>query len=801
MVFIRRWVGSSLLAVASIAAGGTFTVTNSNDSGPGSLRQAILDANGSFGNDDIVFSIPGSGVHTIALASGLPPIAQPVLIDGFTQPGSSFNANPTGQGLNATLRIEIDGTGAVSEPCFQVFAGNDDLLVMAIQGLAVNRCPIGAIHVGTGGDGAIIVGNYLGTDPSGTSVPGPQGFGVRIVNTSHVAIGGTFAFERNLISGHTDAGVVTDVAPFMAIRGNLIGTNAAGTAAATTGLFGHGLQLDIAAFAQVGGTDSSARNVISGVGNRAIIVSNADSTISVVGNFIGTDVTGTQVIGDAVGVDVIDASPAIRGNVIAGQGNVGISLERSSSVIQGNFIGTDETATLPLGNPGGGIYALEENGDITVGGTGPGEANVIAHNGRAFFSAIGGIHVRSPKVTIRANRIFDNLYLGIDLLNGRSGGAVTANDPGDTDGGPNESQNFPILTNVLQSPGATVIQGFLDSTPSTTFDVDLFFGPSCNFRPWGFMQGEQYVGSIPVTTDGAGIGTFSTSVPVEIQIGQGATATATDPQGRTSEFSQRIILASEPSSGPAEGGTVVEITGMGFGPATEVTVAGLPLTNIVVVDWGFLTGTMPALPAGVVYDIVAQNPPYGGYSLQSAWLSDFLDVPASHPFHDYVVRLVTNGVSAGVGGGNYGIDTPATRQQMAVFLMKAKRGVCYVPPPCAGVFADVPCASPFAAWIEALAAEGITGGCGGGNFCPGSPVRRDQMAPFLLKAFAGPDFVPQPCTGVFADVTCPSLFADWIETLFEADITGGCGPGIYCPLQSVTRGQMAVFVTKTFSLF
>ncbi len=239
---------------------------------------------------------------------------------------------------------------------------------------------------------------------------------------------------------------------------------------------------------------------------------------------------------------------------------------------------------------------------------------------------------------------------------------------------------------------------------------------------------------------------------------------------------------------------------MDFGPSTVVTVAGLPVANLNVVDPWTLTGTMPALPAGVVYDIVASNPPNGGYSLQSAWLADFLDVPAAHMFHDYVVQLVTNGVAAGVGGGNFGLAAVASRQQMAVFLMKARRGICYVPPACAGVFADVPCASPFAPWVEALAAEGITGGCGGGNFCPQSPVRRDQMAAFLLKALAGPDFVPFPCTGIFTDVPCPSLFADWIETLVDANITVGCGTGIYCPLQSVTRGQMAVFVVKTFRL-
>jgi hypothetical protein len=123
-----------------------------------------------------------------------------------------------------------------------------------------------------------------------------------------------------------------------------------------------------------------------------------------------------------------------------------------------------------------------------------------------------------------------------------------------------------------------------------------------------------------------------------------------------------------------------------------------------------------------------------------------------------------------------------------------------VPPDCNGAFADVPCPSPFANWIEALAAEGITGGCGGGNYCPLNPVRRDQMAVFLLKASHGSSYVPPPCAGVFDDVACPSQFADWIEQLAAEQITGGCGGNNYCPLNNNTRGQMAVFIVKTFNL-
>jgi hypothetical protein len=187
-------------------------------------------------------------------------------------------------------------------------------------------------------------------------------------------------------------------------------------------------------------------------------------------------------------------------------------------------------------------------------------------------------------------------------------------------------------------------------------------------------------------------------------------------------------------------------------------------------------------------------------TLVKGWVADFLDVPSSHQFYSFVTTLVSNAITVGVGGGNYGVDQATLRQQMAVFLLKARHGLCYTPPPCTGVFGDVPCPSTFADWIEALAAEGISGGCGNGNFCPTNAVRRDQMAPFLLKAEHGSSYVPPACAGLFPDVPCPSLFADWIEQLAAEGITGGCGGGNYCPSNPSTRGQMAVFVVKTFKL-
>ena len=109
---MRRLLALAICLCASAASAATFTVTNNAPSDSGSLRQAILAANATPGPDEIVFAIPGAGVHTIALASPLPAITDPVIIDGYTQPGSSPNTKPVGEGLNTVLMIEIDGTGA-----------------------------------------------------------------------------------------------------------------------------------------------------------------------------------------------------------------------------------------------------------------------------------------------------------------------------------------------------------------------------------------------------------------------------------------------------------------------------------------------------------------------------------------------------------------------------------------------------------------------------------------------------------------------------------------------------------------
>jgi parallel beta-helix repeat protein len=257
-----------------------------------------------------------------------------------------------------------------------------------------------------------------------------------------------------------------------------------------------------------------------------------------------------------------------------------------------------------------------------------------------------------------------------------------------------------------------------------------------------------------------------------------------------------VIVAPE-SVGVGSTGVVVSVTNHA-GSTYAWTLPGGTITagqglNQITFDAGAPGTTMQA---GVVESAGSCASPEATDLIQV----DFLDVPPADPFHDYVIKIARNGVTAGCGGGNYCRNASVTRAQMAVFLLKAEHGSTYVPPTCTGIFGDVICPSAFANWIERLSAEGITGGCGGGNYCPSNPVTRAQMAVFLLKTEHGSTYVPPVCTGRFLDVTCPSAFADWIEQLFNEGVTGGCGGGNYCPNNPNTRGQMAVFLSKTFNL-
>ncbi|HXF85709.1 MAG TPA: S-layer homology domain-containing protein [Anaerolineales bacterium] len=187
-------------------------------------------------------------------------------------------------------------------------------------------------------------------------------------------------------------------------------------------------------------------------------------------------------------------------------------------------------------------------------------------------------------------------------------------------------------------------------------------------------------------------------------------------------------------------------------------------------------------------------------------VTTFEDVPGDHSAWTWIERLYAAGITSGCSTNpmNYCPSMAVTRAQMAIFLERGIRGSTYTPPPAQGtIFADVSVSTPGAPWIEQLYADGITGGCATNplRYCPTNTVTRAQMAVFLLRSKHGAGYTPPPATGtVFNDVTTSTPAAAWIEQLYAEGITTGCGGGNYCPASSVTRAQMAIFLVRTFNL-
>jgi hypothetical protein len=737
---------SALFTVLLAGLGGravvaaTFTVTNTGDSGAGSLRQAMTDANTSAGPDTIAFDIPGSGIHTITPLTALPHITESLAIDGYTQPGSSANTNPFGQPWNAVILIEIDGENlGANDAGLNVTAGT-----AVVRGLAINRCGAatnGAILLEAVGS-HVIAGNVIGLDPTGHFAPGTgyqQPLGIWSDSTGTPVIGGPNPADRNLISGN----------------------------------FG-------------------------GIGGAGILAQGGGVT-TIQGNYMGTDATGTVPVPNSYSINCQSASIIVggsgpnEGNLISGSGGGAIYTSGcTASTIQGNLIGTDATGTKPLGNVGFGIGITSSTG-VTIGGLAPGEGNTIAYNGLDQIGS-AGVSIAYSTASVRGNRIFENVPYGIDVgdYNDNTLGP-TPNDASEADG----IQNYPMISSVDYG-SSTVVHATFHSKPSATYGVDFYSNPACLPHPPALNQGQDFAGTTQVTTDAGGNATIDFVLPVVLAVGQPVTAIATDSGGRSSEFSEGILLRTTLPDGP--NGSSNTLYGQQFEAGSTAAAGGVPMTIQNIPNATTIFALMPTLPPGSVNDITVTTPAGLTGTLKNAWVVDFNDEALAGGFQDYVAALVSNQITVGVGGGNYGFHDNIKRQSMAVFILRAKHGICYAPPPCTGLFDDVPCSSNFAPWIEAMAAEGITGGCGGNDFCPLAPVRRDQMAVFLLKGQHGSDFVPPPCAGVFADVACPSTFANWIEQLKAESITGGCGGTNYCPLTDNTRAQMAAFIVKTFNL-
>jgi hypothetical protein len=406
-----------------------YLVTTTTDSGTGSLRQAITNANATAATaDEIHFAIPGDGPHVINVLTELPSVTSTLTIDGFTQPGASPNTlSPSEGGLNTVLKISLTKASGTGIGLLVSLANG---VVLTVQGLNIygfSYCLRGAGVAGTSQIRSY--GNFFCTDISGdaafttdTSTEGVRG------NTAMV-VGGELPWQRNLISGCK--GTALFIQRDADIRGNLIGTDRTGTIALGNGSNNNwpGVYvLNVLANVTIGGTNSNARNLISGNSRSGIGVNRttgagAYAGVTIHGNYIGTDWRG--------------ASPVPNGYTTLPQAGLGGGIRISGGGI---------TDTTPL----------------IIGGFLPGEGNLIAFNNGSGITTSDN----SPGAAFesRGNAIYGNHFGGatnIDL--GAFGPSV--NDVGDGDAGVNAGQNYPEIMSITEQAGLVTVHYRVDTLP------------------------------------------------------------------------------------------------------------------------------------------------------------------------------------------------------------------------------------------------------------------------------------------------------------------------------------------------
>ncbi len=570
--------------------GSVFVVTTMNDTGNGSLRKAISDANNSPGADTITFSISPAGPKTITPLSKLPNIVDPVTIDGTTQPG--FVDKPM---------IELNCSSIGSYQAFDVFSPS------TIRGFVVNRLTggscivlwegsngsrvegnffgtnlagtvrvgnafnaiisrsasnrIGGTSIGTknvfaghgnppialiaGGNGNVVQGNLIGTDVTGTVRLGNNEDGILVIfGAREDTIGGTTAAARNVISASANFSGIAVIGTGatgtqgIIILGNHIGTDVTGNL--DFGNARQGIYIRHAPRNVIGGTDPGARNIISGNTLPGILIDSAGATNNIIqGNFIGTRPSGTFALSNSKGIVVNEAPGNLIGgtepgarNVITGNSGVGIEIQGAGATgnkVQGNYIGADPSGQAGPKNLGHGI--LVNASQDTIGGVTADARNLIAFNGGAGVFIAGG-----TQNLVLNNIIHSNTGLGIDLYPA----GVTINDSLDVDSGANGLLNFPLLDSAIVTPTQITIKGRYYGAPVSTFALHFYKNSSAD--PLHFGEGDSSIGTIVVQTLSQGYASFTVTLPIDSMGNQFVTALATQASGNTSEFSQALCV-------------------------------------------------------------------------------------------------------------------------------------------------------------------------------------------------------------------------------------------------------------------
>jgi hypothetical protein len=613
-----------------------YVVTTTANTGAGSLRDAIAQVNAdtshtlyaSSGNpsvDEIDFNITAAsdtgggfnsatGVATITPPTDLPSITNAVLIEGYSQAGASPNTLTVGDNAVLKIQLNLQASSSVLNWGLRVDASNT-----TIRGLVLNNAPptFGyAIYVT--GTSDQIVGSFIGTNPTGTQAVGTLSVGIKVDGAPNLLIGGTTATARNIISGNSygiqgsGTGIQiqgnyigTDVTGTRAIgnsqginvggtctvggtfsgtgnlisgnqtgiygdelvEGNLIGTDATGTSA-----LGNGTGIVVGSGAVVGGTTPAARNIISGNGYG--IFDNGGPGALIEGNYIGSDITGTQGVGTAQAAGIylygagatvggLTATPGTgAGNLILGN-NIGIGALSGGSgyVVEGNLI---------QGNTYG-VYLTAGTTNSTIGGTVQGEGNVIVFNGIGVLVDSGPQPNSSTGHAILGNSIHDN----------GGGGIVLSNVA-------NHNQAFPVFTSATSSASGTTVSGTLQSVASTTFRIEFFANTTADqSSPYG--QGRTFLGSVNVATDSTGYAPISFTLTSPLPTGQtilSATATKLTTSLTPIETSQFSLDVSIPSVGPITAPLAPVAVNTAVNASASFTDALTTTTHTALWDWG-----------------------------------------------------------------------------------------------------------------------------------------------------------------------------------------------------------------------
>ncbi|HEY2251016.1 MAG TPA: right-handed parallel beta-helix repeat-containing protein, partial [Planctomycetaceae bacterium] len=522
--------------------------------------------------------------------------------------GNMIGVDPTGtlavgsspQGIvlfnAAGVRIGTDGDGTSDGLERNVISGN---LGAGISGFSVAD--------------SIISGDYIGLDATGAHVlgsPGYSGIGIQYGSNVRIGVDGQDAdptAERNVIAGWSGGSIGLSNTVDSTVAGNNVGVDASGTVA--LGNSGFGIAVVDTSNVLIGTTATGPagvveRNIISGGNQFGVVVDGSGQGTNtgavVAGNFIGTDSSGTNPLGNTVAGVVLGGGATgtqISANVISANGQYGIwsadqlqpGFFRDQTTITGNSIGADATGTINLANGGHGILLDDNAQNFTIGGTAAGQANTIAFNHGNGVTVTGD---NSFGDSIRGNAIYGNTSLGIDLGND----GVTQNDPNDADAGPNGLQNFPVLT-LVEAGSSTHFVGTINSVANSTLTIDFYSNPAAD--PFGYGQGHVYLGSTVVTTDGAGYAAFNVRLASATSVGDVISATATDAANDTSEFSADLTAVAD----------------------------------------GALTDTSAASTVNVVE----------GYSTGNVVLATFTDSDPSADLADYTVIVNWGGTPAGAG--------------------------------------------------------------------------------------------------------------------------------------------------------